>query len=234
MTIRVRKGQAPPPLERGEFGVRFRNAFVDPAFRAEDDAIARLAEIAWQTYHEERKSPLTRKAGRGYADPAYALSPDWLETRARRWVAAHGVVIVTPVHWYQSPSALKLMVDRLVCADGGNPDPTSTHGKRPAEAKALEPAGWSYPKHLAKRAYGLVVHGDVAGIEGSRRALADWLDWMGWLAPASRRSSTASSATTSPTPAATTRSTATRRCKKKRAMSPVPSPASARPCARAS
>jgi hypothetical protein len=24
-----------------------------------------------------------------------------------------------------------------------------------------------------------VVHGDVAGIEGTRRALSDWLDWMG-------------------------------------------------------
>jgi hypothetical protein len=25
----------------------------------------------------------------------------------------------------------------------------------------------------------LVVHGDVSGIEGTRRALSDWLDWMG-------------------------------------------------------
>ncbi len=73
------------------------------------------------------------------------------------------------------------MVDRLVCADGGNPDPSSTHGKKPAEAKALELKGWAYPKHLDKRVYGLVVHGDVAGIEGSRRALSDWLDWMGLL-----------------------------------------------------
>ncbi|MGH6624298.1 MAG: flavodoxin family protein, partial [Burkholderiaceae bacterium] len=95
--------------------------------------------------------------------------------------AAHGVVIVTPVYWYQAPSALKLMIDRLVCADGGNADPTSTHGKNAAQAKALELAGWSYPKHLAGRAYGLVVHGDVAGIEGLRRSLSDWLDWMGLI-----------------------------------------------------
>ena len=27
----------------------------------------------------------------------------------------------------------------------------------------------------------LVVHGDVAGIEGSRRGLSDWLDWMGLI-----------------------------------------------------
>jgi multimeric flavodoxin WrbA len=96
-----------------------------------------------------------------------------------RWAAAHAIVIVTPTHWYSTSSALKLMIDRLVCADGGNPDPTSTHGKKPDEAKALELKGWDYPKHLARRVYGVVVHGDVAGIEGSRRALCDWLDWMG-------------------------------------------------------
>jgi multimeric flavodoxin WrbA len=100
-----------------------------------------------------------------------------------RWVSAHAVIIVCPVYWYQAPSILKLMIDRLVCADGGNPDPSSTHGKKAEEAKALE-KDWDYPKHLAGRAYGLVVHGDVAGIEGTRRSLADWLDWMG-LVPAS-------------------------------------------------
>ena len=98
-----------------------------------------------------------------------------------RWTAAHAVVIVSPVYWYQSPGSLKVMIDRLVCADGGNPDPTTTSGKDPAKAKALEMAGWDYPKHLAGRVYGLVVHGDVAGIEGSRRGLSDWLDWMGLI-----------------------------------------------------
>ncbi len=73
------------------------------------------------------------------------------------------------------------MIDRLVCADGGNPDPTSTSGKKAGKAKALEMAGWDYPQHLAGRAYGLIVHGDVAGVEGSRRNLSDWLDWMGFI-----------------------------------------------------
>ncbi|KAB8041650.1 flavodoxin family protein [Janthinobacterium aquaticum] len=104
---------------------------------------------------------------------------DWMADIYERWTAAHGVIILTPVYWYQTPSVLKLMIDRLVCADGGNPDPTSTHGKKSREAKALELQGWDYPKHLAGRAYGLVVHGDVAGIEGVRRGLSDWLDWMG-------------------------------------------------------
>jgi multimeric flavodoxin WrbA len=73
------------------------------------------------------------------------------------------------------------MMDRLVCADGGNPDPTRTGGKDAKKAKEIELAGWDYPKHLAGRAYGVVVHGDVAGIEGARRATCDWLDWMGLI-----------------------------------------------------
>lgn len=89
----------------------------------------------------------------------------------------------TPTHWYQATSALKLMIDRLACADGGNADPTTTHGKKAEEAKTLELEGWNYPKHLKGRAYGVVVHGDVAGIEGLRRDLFDWLDWMGLVVP---------------------------------------------------
>ena len=38
----------------------------------------RLEGIAWQAYAEGRKAPLTRPAGPGYADPAYALSVEWL------------------------------------------------------------------------------------------------------------------------------------------------------------
>jgi hypothetical protein len=68
-----------------------------------------------------------------------------------------------------------------VCADGGNPDPTSKHGKKPEEAKALELAGWDYPKHLAGRTYGVVVHGDAEGAGDVSRALCDWLDAMGLI-----------------------------------------------------
>lgn len=114
-----------------------------------------------------------------YPNHALGQVNDAMADIYERWAAAHGVVIVVPVHWYQASSVLKLMMDRLVCADGGNPDPTSTHGKKVAEAKALERAGWPYPKHLAGRVYGVFVHGDVAGIEAVRRALCDWLDWMG-------------------------------------------------------
>jgi len=114
-----------------------------------------------------------------YPNHSLGQSNDAMNGIYEQWVAAHGVILIAPTYWYQSPSPLKLMIDRLVCADGGNPDPTTTHGKDAVRAKQVELDGWHYPKHLAGRAYGLIVHGDVAGIEGQRRALSDWLDWMG-------------------------------------------------------
>jgi multimeric flavodoxin WrbA len=287
---RIRTGQAPPSLTRAQFQQHFQLRFYDPAFAVEQEAIARLEAIAWDALQEGRKAPITRPAGRGFADPTYAISLQWLDTRKRlkaaqkrwsaaetpsrvllicgsarndgscpgevsktwrltdvarrvveragmqadvldlslvtseygrnihpckgcvssamplchwpcscypnhalgqaddwmaeiseRWVAAHAVIILAPTYWYQSPSPLKLMIDRLVSADGGNPDPTTTHGKNVAEAKRIEQQGWDYPKHLAGRAYGVVVHGDVAGVEGHRRNLTDWLEWMGLI-----------------------------------------------------
>src|SRR5687768_15266150 len=283
---RVREGMGSVALTREEFRARFRARFYDPAFEQKEEEIAALEQTAWEAYREDRKSPRTRKAGPGFADPAFELPIEWLETRraihdaqrtwklARtpsrvlvvnasprsdqtcpgemsktyrlaqtacaaierhrgfrtdlldlsrlaseygrsilpckacvstamplchwpcscypnhalgqtndwmndiypRWVAAHGVLIVAPVHWYQSPSPLKLMIDRLVCADGGNPDPTSTAGKDPQRAKAIELAGWPYPKHLAGRAFAVVVHGDAAGVENLTRMLCAWLE----------------------------------------------------------
>ena len=37
------------------------------------------------------------------------------------------------------------MMDRMVCADGGNPDPTRTNGKDARKAKEIELQGWDYP-----------------------------------------------------------------------------------------
>jgi multimeric flavodoxin WrbA len=103
---------------------------------------------------------------------------DWMNEIYPMWVAAHGIMIVTPVHWYQVSSPLKLMMDRLVCADGGNPDPTLTRGKDAERAKAVELGGWGYPRHLAGRLFAVVVHGDVEGAENVRRSISDWLRFM--------------------------------------------------------
>lgn len=112
--------------------------------------------------------------------PNYSLGQvdDWMNEIYPMWVEAHGIMIVTPVNWYQVSSPIKLMMDRLVCADGGNPDPTATQGKDAKLAKALELEGWNYPRHLAGRLFSVIVHGDVEGAENVRRSLSDWLCYM--------------------------------------------------------
>lgn len=117
-----------------------------------------------------------------YPNHSLGQTQDWMSEIYPKWVEAHGILIVAPVNWYQAPGPLKLMMDRLVCADGGNPDPSSTHGKTPAEAKALELAGWSYPRHLAGRLFGTIVHGDTVGAESLRRILMDWASDMHLIA----------------------------------------------------
>ncbi len=116
-----------------------------------------------------------------YPNHALGQTQDWMAEIYEMWVRAHGVMIVSPVHWYQAPSTLKLMMDRLVCADGGNADPTTTDMKDPKLAKGIELKGWDYPKHLAGRAFSIVVHGDAAGDETLRRSLVDWLHDMGLI-----------------------------------------------------
>ncbi|MET3900300.1 hypothetical protein ABIB57_004266 [Devosia sp. UYZn731] len=63
--------------------------------------------------------------------PNYSLgqTQDWMNEIYPMWVKADAVFIVSPVNWYQVTSPLKAMMDRMVCADGGNSDPTSTHGR---------------------------------------------------------------------------------------------------------
>jgi multimeric flavodoxin WrbA len=113
-----------------------------------------------------------------YPNHSLGQTQDWMNEIYPMWVAAHGVMIITPVHWYQVSSPLKLMMDRLVCADGGNPDPTLTHGKNARLAKQVELKGWDYPRHLKGRSFSVVVHGDVEGVENVRRSISDWLCFM--------------------------------------------------------
>jgi hypothetical protein len=88
---------------------------------------------------------------------------------------AHPAAALDRLRRIASMIAGQELVDRLVCADSGNPDPPSTHGKKADEAKALELKGWPYPRHLAGRHFGVVVYGDGVGAETVRRSIVDWL-----------------------------------------------------------
>ena len=106
--------------------------------------------------------------------PNYSLgqTQDWMNDIYPMWVEAHGVMIVTPVNWYQVTSPLKLMMDRLVCADGGNPDPTlhprQGRGRRPRRSSST--AG-TIRATSQGRLFSVVVHGDVEGAENVRRSI---------------------------------------------------------------
>ena len=157
-----------------------------PGYEVDFLDISTLADEPWKVIHPckacvSTAMPLCHWPCSCYPNHALGQTNDWMDEIYPRWIAAHGVFVLCPVHWYQAPASLKLMIDRLVCADGGNPDPTTTRGKDPALAKELELKGWDYPKHLAGRAFAVVAHGDAAGPENLRRMLTDWLTDIGMI-----------------------------------------------------
>ncbi|HUP95940.1 MAG TPA: flavodoxin family protein [Burkholderiales bacterium] len=164
-----------------------RDAILEhPGFEVDFLSVSDLADQPWKVIHPckacvSTAMPLCHWPCSCYPNFALGQTNDWMAEIYPRWVAAHGVFIACPVNWYQTPGSLKLMIDRLVCADGGNPDPTTTRGKDALRAKQIELDGWDYPKHLGGRAFAVVTHGDAAGPENLRRILADWLTDMGLI-----------------------------------------------------
>jgi hypothetical protein len=69
-------------LKKGEFFERARARFYDPTFTTVAPEIEKIIEVAWKNYTEYRKSPRTRRAGRGFSNPEFALPIEWLETRS--------------------------------------------------------------------------------------------------------------------------------------------------------
>lgn len=165
--------------------VKIAQDVVEKEFSLEVDILdlSRLASEYGRNIHPckacfSTAAPLCHWPCSCYPNHAMGQTQDWMNDIYPLWVAADGVMIVSPVNWYQVTSPIKLMMDRLVCADGGNPDPTLTDGKDASLAKKIELEGWSYPRHLEGRFFSVVVHGDVAGVENVRRSLSDWLQFM--------------------------------------------------------
>ncbi len=76
--------------------------------------------------------------------------------------------VIAPVNWYAPTSNLKLMFDRLVCMNGGNPRPDLIDHKNPEKARRLEHAPeWQElsRNHLEGRTAAFFCYGDGGGDE---------------------------------------------------------------------
>ncbi len=85
-----------------------------------------------------------------------------------RFDLADAWAIIGPVNWYGPTSNLKLMFDRLVCMNGGNPDEASIEHKDPELAMKLEHTPeWEAMSvnHLEGRTAAFFCYGDGGGDE---------------------------------------------------------------------
>jgi hypothetical protein len=73
MAVDVRKGQGDVKLTREAFERRLRERFYDPGFEKVERQVADVIDVGWKAYDEYHKSPRTRKAGPGFADPEFEL-----------------------------------------------------------------------------------------------------------------------------------------------------------------
>lgn len=76
--------------------------------------------------------------------------------------------IIGPINWYAPSSNLKLMFDRLVCMNGGNPDEKTIDHKNPEKAMELEhTAQWKEMSvnHLEGRTAAFFCYGDEGADE---------------------------------------------------------------------
>jgi hypothetical protein len=82
--------------------------------------------------------------------------------------------IIGPINWYAPSSNLKLMFDRLVCMNGGNPDETTIDHKDPEKAMKLEHGEqWKEMSlnHLEGRTAAFFCYGDEGGDEMDEKGI---------------------------------------------------------------
>ncbi len=99
-----------------------------------------------------------------------SAEPDlmWDMNMYARFDAADAWAIIGPINWYGPSSNLKLMFDRLVCMNGGNPDEKLIDHKDPEKAMALEHTEeWKRlsVNHLEGRTAAFFCYGDEGGDE---------------------------------------------------------------------
>jgi len=94
--------------------------------------------------------------------------------------------VIGPINWYGPPSNLKLMFDRLVCMNGGNPREDLIEHKNPELAMRLECAPeWQELScnHLEGRTAAFFVYGDEGGDEIGKDGRPKLLRHKEWFDP---------------------------------------------------
>ncbi|MFN2440858.1 MAG: NAD(P)H-dependent oxidoreductase, partial [Chitinophagaceae bacterium] len=94
--------------------------------------------------------------------------------------------IIGPINWYAPSSNLKLMFDRLVCMNGGNPDEKTIGHKNAEKAMALEHTDeWKEMSlnHLEGRTAAFFCYGDEGGDELDETGRPKILEHKGYFNP---------------------------------------------------
>ncbi len=103
-----------------------------------------------------------------------------------RLQAADAWAFVGPVNWYGPSSNFKLMFDRMVCMNGGNPREDLIDTKDPEKARALEHSPlWKElsVNHLEGRTAGFFCYGDGGGDEIDADGRPAVLQHKSWFDP---------------------------------------------------
>jgi len=121
-------------------------------------------------------------------EPANKDEPDlmWDLDLYARLDLADAWAIIGPVNWYGPTSNLKLMFDRLVCMNGGNPCEELIDHKDPEKAMALERSPeWETlsVNHLEGRTAAFFCYTDQGGVEFGPDGRPKLLRHKGWFDP---------------------------------------------------
>lgn len=101
-----------------------------------------------------------------------------------RLARADAWAIIGPVNWYAPSSNIKLLFDRLVCMNGGNPRPDLIDKKDTLKAQALERSPlWQEisRNHLSGRTAGFFCYGDDGGNEEDGKGVPTKLEHPEWF-----------------------------------------------------
>jgi hypothetical protein len=118
--------------------------------------------------------------------PQSETQPDlmWNLDLYGRLARADAWVIIGPVNWYAPSTNLKLMFDRLVCMNGGNPRPDLIDKKDTLKAQALERSPqWKElsKNHLSGRTAAFFCYGNDGADEEDGEGMPKKLDHPEWF-----------------------------------------------------